>query len=117
MTVKLVIRLLTAENTLLGWVVHEAAVRGDGHLRAAGQVAMPIAYSGVPACVSVHWCDVHVETRVPWTRGPVQAGLLVGLYQADDPIMVCGRTPGPLPPVSVGSVAIGVGLGVAPGQL
>ena len=117
MLTKIVLRLLDAEGALLGAVVHDAAIKGDGCLRAAGPVVVTVAQTGCPAVLSLHWCDVNVETRiaapVPW----VTTGQVVTLFDRDAPLIVVGPMPASLPPIVVGAVTVAVpagGLGAAP---
>ena len=111
MTTKLVIRLLDVAGQLLGSVVHHAQIKGDGCLRAAGPVVIAVECAGVPAFVSTHWCDVHVETRVPFASAGVRPGQLVPVCDVGHPLMVVGPIPVGLPPVTVGAVAVGVPVG------
>ena len=68
-TSKLVLRLLDADGHLLGWCQHDAAVKGDGLLRAAGVVVLVLDAPGVPTSLSIHWADVNSEIRVPMPAG------------------------------------------------
>jgi hypothetical protein len=110
-TTKLVVRLLNAEGDLLGSVVHHAAIKGDGCLRAAGPVVCGIAHSGFPSSISLHWCDVNVEVRVPSPVPSVQAGQIVPLFDRGAPLIVVGPMPGPLPAITVGEVKVPVPVG------
>lgn len=111
-TTKLVCRVFDAEGLMLGWTAHEAAMRGDGMLRASIGVTVPIEQAGVLSAVSWHWADVNVETRVDWARRAVQAGEVVLVAQFNDPLIVCGPLPGPLPAVTLRQpVAIGIPVG------
>lgn len=111
MTTKLVVRVLDADGAMLGSVVHDAAVKGDGCLRAAGAVVCGIAHSGFAACVSLHWADINVEVRVPAPIPEMHAGDLVALFPADAPLITVGPMPGPLPPIVVGSTAVAIPVG------
>ncbi len=111
MTTKLVVRLLNAAGDLLGSVVHHAAIKGDGCLRAAGPVVCGIAQSGFASEVSLHWADVNVEVRVPSPAPSVQAGQIVPLFDAGAVLIQVGPMPGPLPPIVVGAVAVSVPVG------
>lgn len=111
MTSKIVVRLLDSAGEMLGSVVHHAAIKGDGCLRAASPVVCGIAQGGVPAEVSLHWADVNVEVRVPSPVASVQAGQIVPLFDAGSVLIEVGPMPGPLPPIVVGAVAVGVPLG------
>lgn len=109
---KLVIRLFDPEQRMLGWVTHDAAVRGDGTLRSSASVVVPIDLSGTLAAVSVHWCDVNVETRTPCPAKTVRSGQLLTVFPADVPLLVVGPQAGGLPPVTVRqAVTIGVPAG------
>jgi hypothetical protein len=106
---KLVVRLIDGAGQLLGSAVHHAQIKGDGCLRAAGPVVIPVEQAGAPAWVSVHWCDVHVETRTPspWTSS-VRPGELIPVCDLGHPMMIVGPIPDRLPPITVGAVAIGM---------
>lgn len=111
MTTKIVVRLLDAEGALLASCVHDAAVRGDGCLRAASPVVCGVAQSGTPATISVHWCDVNVEVRTAAALGPLEAGQVLTLFDTGAELVRVGPMPGPLPPIVVGAVAVGVPVG------
>ena len=112
MTTKLVIRVMDAGGAMLGSVVHHAAVKGDGCLRAAGPVVVGVAQSGFPTYVSLHWADLNVEVRVSSPFGSLQAGEIVTLFPSDAPLITVGQMPGPLPPIVVGtSVAVEIPVG------
>jgi hypothetical protein len=108
MTAKIVIRLLTADNQLLGWCEHHARMRGDGGLRSDSVVRLAPTLAGTPVCVSMHWCDVNTEVRIPWTAGPVTVGSIVTLFAPDEMMIRVGEMTGRLPPVTVGSTSIGM---------
>jgi hypothetical protein len=109
---KIVCRLLTAENQLLGWCEHVARMRGDGTLRSDDVVQIAVSTSGAPACVSLHWCDANTEIRHGWTGiARVEPGMVVTLFPRDAPMVVIGPMPTNLPPVTVGSTAIGIPVG------
>lgn len=122
MTAKLVVRVLAADGSLLGWTEVRAEGR-EGALWAIRPVAVTIETSGTPETVSVHWADVNVEVRVPCTyTASVTAGQLVGLpYDASTPLITLGQPARGLPPVTVRqAVAIGVPsavIGAAPGGM
>lgn len=109
---KIVCRLLTAENQLLGWCEHHARMRGDGLLRSDGVVQLAVSTSGEPAFVSLHWCDANTEIRHGWTGlARVEPGMVVSLFSADAPMIVIGPMPINLPPVTIGSTSIGIPVG------
>lgn len=110
MTTKIVCRVLDAQNNLLGWTPVMALARGDGQLWSEGPVTIPIERAGHAVVLSAHWADVHVETRVP-LNVDVLAGQPLTVYPQASPIMCCGQVPGPLPAVTVGSVAVSVPVG------
>lgn len=111
MITKLVLRVLDAEGVMLGAVVHHARIKGDGCVRAAGPVVMGMARAGIPSVLSVHWCDVHVETRVPLALPSVMPGQIVEVCAAGAPLMVVGPMPGPLPPVEQSGAVVPVPVG------
>ena len=113
-TTKVVIRLLDASGALLGWEQHQAAVRGDGCLRAQSVVTIPIERDGAAAIVSVHWADLNVEIRMAVSIA-VKDRATLAVFQAEDVIMLVGQMPKGLPavtlraPVSVPLLAGGMG--------
>jgi len=112
MTVKIVCRLLDPQDTLLGWVVHQAVMRGDGCVRSDGPVTIYADRSGDIACVSLHWCDLNSETRIPCPVSKIVAGHTITVYPHDTPLIVVGTPPKRLPPTTVGApVAIGIPVG------
>jgi hypothetical protein len=110
MTTKVVCRLLDADNQLMGWTEVQAVTRGDGKLWAQGPVAILAERPGLIACVSTHWCDVNVETRVPFVLEVVKP-MMIPVYPAGAPLVTVGPMPGPLPAVTVRSVAVGIPVG------
>lgn len=106
MTAKCIIRVLDAAGQMLGWVEHAASVRGDGCLRASGTVQVRLDVTGAPAWLSVHWCEMHVEARAALTMASVSAGSVVAVAKPGEVLLVVGPMPGPLPPVTVGSVSV-----------
>jgi len=111
MTTKIVLRLLDAENQLLGWSEHFAVARGDGKLWSQGTVTITAERAGDPVCVSLHWADVNVETRIPCPPAHVSAGRTIAIFAPHTPMVTLGIPPTNLPPVTVGSVAIGIEAG------
>ena len=112
MTTKLVVRVLDAGGDLLASSVHQARIRGDGCLRAGGPVVTGVARTGWPSVLSLHWCDLHVEVRLPAPAVAVQAGQIVTWFEDDAILIRVGDMPGPLPPITVGeSVAVAVPVG------
>lgn len=111
-TTKLVIRLLDAVGALMGWCEVQARVPGDGQLWAPGVIRIIPEVSGVPATLSTHWCDVNVETRVPWpSPDAVKAGVPITLCAGPQPLMKVGDPPVELPPVTVGRAVVCVPTG------
>jgi hypothetical protein len=106
---KVVVRVLDRDNRRLGWEEHYALLRGDGCLRASDDLLIHIAEGGIPAAVSVHWCDPNVEVRTPVAREKWSRPFLAFRY--NDPIIRVGEMPGPLPAVTVGSVMVGIPVG------
>jgi len=107
---RLVLRVLDAGGRMLGWVEHEAAVRGDGTLRASHDVRAEISTDGRAVTLSVHWPDVNTETRIPIDVAVI-AGQSLALFDARGAMVTVGDKPGPLPPVTVGSRSIGLPAG------
>jgi hypothetical protein len=115
MTTKIVVRLLDADNELLGWAEHAAHARGDGKLWSQAPVTIMVERDGVPVCVSLHWADLNVESRIPCPSVRVSVGQTVTIFAAQVPMLTLGEPPKGLPAVTVGSVVVGVptgGLGV-----
>lgn len=99
---KIVLRLLDDDDALLGWTEIQAQARGDGCLWSPGPVVVVTDTSGVPAVVSLHWCEVNTEVRLPLPESRlVAAGQPLQLYDRATPIIVCGKVPGRLPAVTL----------------
>lgn len=113
MTTKLVIRLLDAAGEqLLGWAEVRALARGDGCLWATHPVLVPIDVAGTVGWLSIHWADVHVESRVPIDPHPVTSGSAWAAPFDVEPVLRIGTPPVSLPPVTARStVRIGVPTG------
>lgn len=107
---KIVCRLLNAAHELIGWTTVYADARGDGQLWSPGAVSIVAERAGFVTTLSLHWCDLHVETRVPLSAAVV-AGQRVTVYADATPMLTVGPMPGPLPAVTVGSVAVAVPVG------
>jgi hypothetical protein len=113
MTTKLVIRVMDAADTLLAWTEIQGEIRGDGCLRYAHPAMAWVECAGTPTQLSVHWADVNVEVRSAFAYKPVTMGDLIPLRWDDQPVLVVGPMPGPLPPVTVRApIAIAVPVGV-----
>lgn len=97
---KVVIRVLTETNDLLGAVVHQAAVKGDACLRATGAVVISPDVSGVVSVVSVHWCDVNVEVRIP-CQAATAVGVPLIFFPHDAVLITAGTMPSNLPPITL----------------
>lgn len=97
MTTKLVLRLLTATRQLLGWTETQGEARGDGCLHVP-EVTLRVELAGVPAELSIHWCELNIEARSPIAMGFVGVGQRVRLRT---PPMVIGPPAHDLPPVTV----------------
>jgi hypothetical protein len=109
---KLVLRLLTADNEILGWVEHEAVARGDGCLRATAPVIIIADAPGAPAHLSVHWCELNVETRYPTPDAIVKARDVCPIFAPGDAIVKLDAPPVGLPAVSTkGHVSLGIPVG------
>lgn len=113
-TTKIVCRLFDAQGVMLGWTQHEAAIRGDGMIRAADAIAVTIDQAGELSAVSWHWVDVNVETRVAVPLRRVVQGQTIIVAHRDDPLIHCGPMPGPLPAVTLRQSPV---IGVPAGQL
>jgi len=111
MTTKLVIRLLDAAGSLIGWTEHQAAVPGDGTLRAAADVIIVASASGYPITASVHWADINTETRITIPAMPLSAGESLALFTKGSTILVVGQMPQNLAPVTVGRAVVSVPAG------
>ncbi len=112
MTTKVVVRLLTADQILLGWAEVQALARGDGQLWCQAPVLVGIEAAGALTWLSVHWADVNVETRTACDGRAVHPGQIVTVFPHASPILCVGPMPGYLPPVTVhGPVALAVPLG------
>jgi hypothetical protein len=112
---KLVCRLLDADQRMLGWCWHIAAMRGDGCLRSTLPVVMDVEVDGVPAVLSVHWADMNVETRVPMPEMTVTKGQALTIFPAHAAMLRAGEPPSVrLPPVNTKTA---VDVSVPVGQL
>jgi hypothetical protein len=101
---KLVCRLLDADERMLGWCWHIAAMRGDGCLRSTLPVVLDVDVDGEPAVLSVHWADMNVETRVPMPKLTVKKGDTLTIFPAHAAMLRAGEPPTVrLPPVSTKS--------------
>jgi hypothetical protein len=113
---KCVLRLLTADNQLLGWGQVDAEARGDGYLSTRAPIPIHVDVAGTCAALSIHWCDLNVEVRVPPPIVEVTAGMTVLLQPGR--LLKAGEMPTDLPPVTIRQptvVSIDVGMmGVAP---
>jgi hypothetical protein len=112
MTTKLVVRVLDAAGALLGWAEAAGTALGDGYIRVLGPLPVLIEVEGHPQAISIHWCDVNVETRVPFAAAV--PGVRVGdtITLALDPAFRVGPAAGGLPSVTVRApVAIDVPVG------
>lgn len=111
---KVVIRLLDAKDTLLGWAEARAHARGDGKLWIEeATVNVAITESGIWEITSAHWADVNIEVRtmVPQHGVEVTKGAIVPL-KGPWPVFSLGEPAGGLPPVTVGNnVSISVPAG------
>lgn len=109
---KLVCRLLDADNKMLGWCWHIAAMRGDGCLRATIPVVMDVDEDGAPTTLSVHWADMNVETRVPMPKLTVTRGQSLVIFQPHAAMLRAGEPPTQrLPPVTTKAVSVAVPVG------
>ena len=91
---KIVCRLLDAADEMLGWAEVQAITRGDGLLRAPrNPVVVPIDVTGVTACVSLHWCDLNVEVRIPIASTPVTVGAMFLIFEAYAEMIRVGTPP------------------------
>jgi hypothetical protein len=112
----MVCRLLDAQGQLLGWVEHYARIRGDGCLRADGDVSILVECDGMAAVASLHWADVNAETRVPLDV-KVKAGDTLTIFRRGSVMVVVGRIPEGLPPVTVRNVvSVGIPVGMLGAQ-
>lgn len=112
MTTKIVVRLMAGDR-MLGWAVHDARVKGDGCLRAHGAVMIAVRAAGAPDVLSLHWCDINVEVRVPVPGGlTVKAGDTFTGFPDDAPMIRVGDQAAGLPAITVGQpVAVSVPVG------
>jgi hypothetical protein len=113
MRVKLVVRLLSEDGTLLAWSPMYAVARGDGALWPTGPFVGVGEAQGEAVTVSVHWPDVHVEVRSTLNAPvPITSGAVLTMAWGNTPLMRLGTPPVSLPAVTErGPVAIGVPVG------
>ena len=109
---KLVCRLLDANDHMLGWCWHIAAMRGDGCLRSTLPVVLDVDEDGTGSVMSVHWADMNVETRIPLPDVVVKRGQALSIFPAHAPMIQCGTPPEKrLPPVTTKAVEVSVPVG------
>ncbi len=99
--VRLVVRVLDADNRLLAWAPVPAEMRGDGCLWVTGVHPAPVEAVGVPAWISVHWPDLNVQvrTRLP-SVSSVAPGQTIPLAWPQ-PVIRFPSDPTPMPGVTV----------------
>lgn len=107
---KLVIRAMSDDDRLLGWVEHESVLKGDGMLRASGPVVIVMDESGRLSHFTVHWCDVNVVARIETRTTTVAQGDRRPIATIGDPLIRVG-IPVFLPPVTVRGAAVAVPTG------
>ena len=88
----------------------EAEARGDGCLSTRTPIPIYVDVAGACAALSIHWCDLNVEVRVPPPIVDVTVGMTVLLQPGR--LIKAGEMPTQLPPVTlrqptVVSVAVG----------
>jgi hypothetical protein len=112
LTTKLVIRIMDAQNQLLGWAEATGEAKGDGKIWVDAPTRVMIEQTGIPHLLSVHWCDVNVEIRsLVEQKKPLAFGNVLEL-PGQWPAITCGPAAGGLPPVTVRDpVSIGIPVG------
>jgi hypothetical protein len=108
-TVRLIVRILDAFNELLAWAEVQAAMKGDGCLRAQAPTLFIPTASGTVTTLSIHWPDLNVQRRIPWAPAPfnVELGTPFMVKWPDEGVVwKFDSDPEPMPQVSVGSHAI-----------
>lgn len=107
---KFVLRLLDAGGTLLGWTEARVAPRSGGRFVHDGAVRIPVEAPGVVHRIAVHWCDLDIDTWLPWPSGvmiePVRVGDVLCLPGPVTVMMVHGTRDVPRPPVTVRSSVV-----------
>jgi len=115
MTQKFVLRLLTADGTLLGWCEEHLKPQPN---REAGHTVFKtdssefqIVAAGTAQWVAVHWCDLDVARKQTMLGGPTeipesQVGGKARLDWMQSIWGVPGNKNVPLPPVTVGTVVL-----------
>lgn len=110
-----VLRLLTAKGELLTWTEIVLEARGDGCLWPAKPLATfdPVERAGAAVTLSLHWCAVNVETRVPLMPSiELTEGQVIDL-PLPGPLLRIGAQASGLPPVTIRRpVTVGVPVGV-----
>ena len=109
---KLIVRILDADEGMLGWGEAMALARGDGTLWVEAPTPVYIERDGKPTYVSVHWCDVNVEIRsVIDFHKAIPAGNVMAM-PGDWTAITVGPAAGGLPPVTVREpVTVGIPVG------
>jgi hypothetical protein len=113
MRVKLVVRLLSADGSLLAWSAMQAQAKQDGALWATQLFTGWGEQDGQAVTVSVHWPDVHVEVKTQLPEPiDIQAGSTVTIAWGSGPMLRLGEPPTYLAPVTErGAVTVGVPVG------
>jgi len=113
MQVKLVVRLLSADGSLLAWSAMQAQAKQDGALWATQAFTGWGEQDGQAVTVSVHWPDVHVEVKTPLPQPLViREGSVVTFVWGPAPMLRLGEPPTYLAPVTErGAVTVGVPVG------
>jgi hypothetical protein len=124
MTARFIVRLLTADGTLLGWSEVFATAKPQDRPAAScpfwpdAPTEFPIERDGEATQISVHWADLDVA-RVEALSAPVpvRVGERRGLPWLQPVWLVPGMRDVPLPGVTVGRpVTIGVPVGALVGR-
>ena len=103
---------MTKDREMLGWAEVQGWAPGNGKIRITESTAIGIERDGIPAFLSIHWCDVNVETISPLTvRGVSHVGDVLTIPGYWDAIQ-CGEMPTDLPATTVREpILIGVPVG------
>lgn len=119
---KFVVRLLTADDQLLGWQEVWCEPRPEGQRASCPfwpanrqPTQLPIEQTGTATKITVHWCDLDIaRTKDLMAPVDVTAGMLMAFHWLEPVWLVSGMQNIPLPAVTLRS---SVTLGPDPAQV
>lgn len=110
MRTKLIVRLLDAAGVLLAWAPLRVRAPGDGTLVATGPCVLIPTEDGAATELVLHWPDLHIQRRERFAV-PLLVRVGVALQYDWTVVWTFPSDTGPLPAVTVGSIAVSVPVG------